>query len=165
VRRLRDPRVFGPILGVLVIILGTAISDRWTRGPQLAKADYVGTTDVSADDAKLYRDVPFDWKVAGLAGAFKGSSAAHIRVDSSGERTFVCGWLKRNPADGASRASRWLSAARLQVGDQWIAATFIATTDKAPGEGLNAGCARLDASGAHPADNAPLKLDGPPVHE
>ena len=164
-KRLRDPRVFLPVLGVAVVLLATFFSDRWMRGSDVAQADYVGTIEVTANDAQLYRDVPFEWRVAGVAGAFRGNGTAHVRIDSSGERTFVCGWLESDKTGASVRASRWLSAARLKVGELWLSATFIASSDKVPGNGLSAGCARIDVAGAHPPADAPLKLEGPPVQE
>ncbi len=85
----------------------------WLRDPSLAKADYVGTIDVSADDARLYRAVPFEWRVTGAAGTFKGSDTAYIRIDPSGERTVLCGWLRLDKGGTSIRATRWLSEARL----------------------------------------------------
>ena len=66
---------------------------------------------------------------------------------------------------GASmRATRWLSEARLKIGDLKVSALFIAPVEKVPGDGLSAGCARLDP-GVKPAVDAPLVLEGPPVRE
>ena len=61
-----------------------AASQGWIRDPSLAKADYVGTIDVSADDAKLYLAVPFEWQVNSTAGSFKGNDTAHVRIDIGG---------------------------------------------------------------------------------
>jgi len=130
----------------------------WHYEPPLAPNDYVGTIDVSVEDAKLYRDVPFDWNVHTAADAFSGHDVAHVRIDSSGELTVVCGWLRRDDKPASYRAARWLSGARLKVGDVWISATFIAPSDKAPGDGLNAGCARLAKD--KPPANAPMELAG-----
>ena len=130
----------------------------WQYEPPLAQADYVGTIDVSADDAKLYRNVPFDWNVRSAAGAFSGRDIAHLRIDPSGELAVVCGWLQRENKPASYRAARWLSGARLKVGDVWIFSTFIAPSDKAPGDGLNAGCARLAKD--RPPANAPMEITG-----
>ena len=56
----------------------------------------------------------------------------------------VCGWLRLDKGGNSIRATRWLSEARLIVGDLKLTALFIAPVDKAPGDGLNAGCLRLD---------------------
>ena len=65
-------------------LYAVAVSQGWLRDPSLAKADYVGTIDVSADDAKLYRAVAFEWQVNSAAGSFKGNDTAHVRIDPSG---------------------------------------------------------------------------------
>ncbi|MEK7687235.1 MAG: hypothetical protein AAB398_02420, partial [Pseudomonadota bacterium] len=139
------PRWVILLLGVGLIAFGFAASQGWIRDPSLAKADYIGTTDVSAEDAKLYRVVPFEWRVTSTAGAFKGDDKAFIRIDTSGERTVLCGWVRLDPSaalgaskGGASiRATRWLSEARLAVGDLKVTALFIAPVEKPPGDGLN----------------------------
>ena len=145
-------------------LYAVAVSQGWLRDPSLAKADYVGTIDVSADDAKLYRAVAFEWQVNSAAGSFKGNDTAHIRIDPSGERTVLCGWVPLDKGGASIRATRWLSEARLAVGDIKVTALFIAPVDKKPGDGLNAGCLRLD-EGIKPAADAPLRLDGSPVRE
>jgi hypothetical protein len=78
------------LLAAALVLYGIAASQGWIRDPSLAKADYVGTIDVSADDAKRYRAVPFEWQVTSAAGSFKGSDTAHVRIDPSGERTVLC---------------------------------------------------------------------------
>ena len=145
-------------------LYAVAVSQGWLRDPSLAKADYVGTIDVSADDAKLYRAVAFEWQVNSAAGSFKGNDTAHVRIDPSGERTVLCGWVPLDKGGASIRATRWLSEARLAVGDIKVTALFIAPVDKKPGDGLNAGCLRLD-EGIKPAADAPLRLDGSPVRE
>ncbi len=145
-------------------LYAVAVSQGWLRDPSLAKADYVGTIDVSADDAKLYRAVPFEWQVNSAAGSFKGNDTAHVRIDPSGERTVLCGWVPLDKGGASIRATRWLSEARLAVGDIKVTALFIAPVDKKPGDGLNAGCLRLDEGIKPPADAA-LKLEGQPVRE
>jgi hypothetical protein len=136
----------------------------WLRDPSLAKADYVGNIDVSAADAKLYRAVPFEWRVTSNAGSFTGSDTAYVRIDNSGERPMICGWLRLDKGGTSIRATRWLSEARLLVGDMKLTALFIAPVDKAPGDGLTAGCLRIDEP-TRPATDAPLKLEGSPVRE
>ena len=145
-------------------LYAVAVSQGWLRDPSLAKADYVGTIDVSADDAKLYRAVAFEWQVNSAAGSFKGNDTAHVRIDPSGERAVICGWVPLDKGGASIRATRWLSEARLAVGDIKVTALFIAPVDKKPGDGLNAGCLRLD-EGIKPAADAPLRLDGSPVRE
>jgi hypothetical protein len=165
-RRLKLPRWLAPVLGILAVGMAYMLARIWHDEPPLALADYVGTIDVSTDDAKLYRDVPFDWTVRSSANAFSGHDIAHVRIDTSGELVVVCGWLKREDKPASYRAARWLSGARLKVGEVWIAAMFIAPSDKPPGDpsaplgtgGLNAGCARL-AKDRPPAD-APMELAG-----
>ena len=157
-----SPKVLLPALGVGTVVLGSVVAEGWMKGTPLAKSDYVGTIDVSAADAKLYRAVPFDWHVASRAGAFKGNDTAHIRIDPSGESTVVCGWLLMDKSGASVRATRWLSEARLKIGDLKVAALFIAPTDKTPAEGLNAGCARIEAK---PLADAALALEGTPVRE
>lgn len=157
-------KVLLPAAGVAAVILASVIAEGWLHDPQLAKSDYVGTIGVGAAEAKLYRAVPFDWRVASRAGAFKGTDTAYVRIDNSGESTLLCGWLRMDKAGASVRATRWLSEARLKVGDIKVAALFIAPTDKPPGEELNAGCARLAVKTALP-DNAPLSFEGPPVPE
>ncbi|MDP1966347.1 MAG: hypothetical protein Q8K93_29615, partial [Reyranella sp.] len=51
------PRWVFLLLGAGLVLFGIASSLGWIRDPSLAKADYVGTIDVSAEDAKLYRAV------------------------------------------------------------------------------------------------------------
>ncbi len=152
------------LLAAALVLYGIAASQGWIRDPSLAKADYVGTIDVSADDAKLYRAVPFEWQVNSTAGSFKGNDTAHVRIDPSGERTVLCGWVPLDKGGASIRATRWLSEARLAVGDIKVTALFIAPVDRKPGDGLNAGCLRLD-EGIKPAADAGLKLEGPAVRE
>lgn len=158
------PRWAMLLLAAALVLYGIAASQGWLRDPSLAKADYVGTIDVSADDAKLYRAVPFEWQVTSAAGSFKGNDTAHVRIDPSGERTVLCGWVPLDKGGASIRATRWLSEARLAVGDIKVTALFIAPVDRKPGDGLNAGCLRLD-EGIKPAADAPLRLEGPPVRE
>jgi hypothetical protein len=152
------------LLGLGLVLFGVAVHMGWLRDPSLARADYVGTIDVSAEDAKLYRAVPFEWRVTSNAGSFTGTDTAFVRIDSSGERTVLCGWLRLDKAGASIRATRWLSEARLAVGDLKVTALFIAPVEKAPGDGLNAGCLRLDEPVRPPTD-ASLKLEGNPVRE
>lgn len=152
------------LVAAAFVVYAIAASQGWIRDPALAKADYVGTIDVSSDDAKLYRAVPFEWQVTSAAGSFKGNDTVHVRIDPSGERTVMCGWVLLDKAGASIRATRWLSEARLAVGDIKVTALFIAPVDKKPGDGLNAGCLRLD-EGIRPAADAPLKLEGNPVRE
>ena len=158
------PRWVMLLLAAALVLYGIAASQGWLRDPSLAKADYVGTIDVSADDAKLYRPVAFEWQVNSTAGSFKGNDTAHVRIDPSGERTVLCGWVPLDKGGASLRATRWLSEARLAVGDIKVTALFIAPVDRKPGDGLNAGCLRLD-EGIKPAADAPLRLEGPPVRE
>lgn len=158
------PRWVILLLGVGLIAFGFAASQGWIRDPSLAKADYIGTTDISAEDARLYRAVPFEWRVTSAAGAFKGDDKAYIHIDTTGERTMLCGWVRLDKAGASVRATRWLSEARLVVGDLKVTALFIAPVEKAPGDGLNAGCLRLDDGVRLPADAA-LVLEGQPVRE
>ena len=152
------------LLGAGLIPFGIAASLGWIRDPSLAKTDYVGTTDVSAEEAKLYRAVPFEWRITSAAGSFKGDDKAFIRIDTSGERTVLCGWIQLDKAGASIRATRWLSEARLSVGDLKVTALFIAPVDKPPGDGLNAGCLRLDDGVRVPVD-ATMTLEGQPVRE
>jgi hypothetical protein len=146
--------VFAAAVGI-----GVAVSRGWLHDPGLTRADYVGTAEVATDDAKLYRAVPFEWRIDGAGGHFKGNDTAYVRVDPSGERTLICGWLKLDKDGQSMRASRWLSQAHLKVGDLVIAATFIA-----PGDGKEAGCAGL-FDNLKPSAAAALALDGPAVPE
>ena len=159
-----SPKVLLPALGVGVVVLGAVIAENWRNNAVLTKSDYVGTIDVSAEDAKLYRAVPFDWHVASRAGAFNGKDQAFVRIDVAGESALLCGWLRMDKAGASIRATRWLSEARLRVGDIKVAALFVAPTDKGPADGLNAGCARLDVK-TRPTADAPLSFEGPPVQE
>jgi hypothetical protein len=152
------------LFGAGLVLVAFATHMGWLRDPSLAKSDYLGTIDVSAEDARLYRAVPFEWRVNSTAGSFKGSDTAYVRIDSSGERPVLCGWLRLDKGGTSIRATRWLSEARLDVGELKVTALFIAPVEKAPGDGLNAGCLRLDGDGK-PAQDAPLRLEGPPVHE
>jgi hypothetical protein len=158
------PRWLILLLGVGLILFGIAVHMGWLRDPALARADYIGTIDVSAEDAKLYRAVPFEWRVTSNAGSFTGNDTAHVRIDDSGERPVLCGWLRLDKAGASIRATRWLSEARLIVGDLKVTALFIAPVDKTPGDGLNAGCLRIDEPVRPPTD-APLTLEGTPVRE
>lgn len=152
------------LLGAALIVFGIAASQGWIRDPALAKADYLGTTGVSAEEAKLYRAVPFEWRVTSNAGSFKGNDTAHIRIDSSGERSILCGWVRLDKGGASIRATRWLSEARLAIGDIKVTALFIAPVEKTPGDGLNAGCLRIDGD-VKPAQDAALTLEGQPVRE
>jgi hypothetical protein len=158
------PRWVFLLLGAGLILFGIAASQGWIRDPSLAKADYLGTTDVSAEEAKLYRAVPFEWRVTSAAGSFKGNDTAHIRIDSSGERTILCGWVRLDKGGASIRATRWLSEARLAIGDIKVTALFIAPVEKTPGDGLNAGCLRIDVD-VKPPQDATLVLEGQPVRE
>lgn len=158
------PRWAMLLLAAALVLYGIAASQGWLRDPSLAKADYVGTIDVSTNDARLYRAVPFEWQVTSAAGGFKGNDTAHVRIDPSGERTVLCGWVPLDKGGASIRATRWLSEARLVVGDIKVTALFIAPVDRKPGDGLNAGCLRLD-EGIKPAADAPLRLEGPAVRE
>lgn len=152
------------LLFVALIGVGFAAHMGWLRDPELARADYVGTIDVSADDAKHYRAVAFEWKVESKAGTFTGKDTTYVRVDGTGERATVCGWLRMDKGGASIRAARWLSEARLNAGELKLSALFIAPVEKLPGDGLNAGCARLD-QGMKPAADVPLSLEGRPVRE
>ena len=151
------------LFGAGLVLFGLAVSQGWIRDPTVAKSDYVGTIDVAAEDAKLYRAVPFEWQVTSQSGSFKGTDTAYVRIDPSGERALLCGWLHLDKAGASIRATRWLSEARLTVGDIKVSALFIAPADKAPGDGLNAGCVRLFDD--KPAIDAPLSLEGSAVKE
>lgn len=151
-------------LAAVLVLFGIGVSQGWIRDPSLAKADYAGSIDVSVEEAKSYRAVPFEWQVTSQAGSFKGNDTAHIRIDPSGERTLICGWIPLDKAGASIRATRWLSEARLQVGELRVTALFIAPTDRPAGDGLAAGCLRLDDGLRPPADST-LKLEGPPVRE
>src|SRR5262245_18910542 len=152
------------LAGAALLLFGLAVHMGWLRDPSLAKADYVGNIDVSADDAKLYRAVPFEWRVNSDASSFTGSDTAYVRIDDSGERPTICGWLRLDKGGNSIRATRWLSEARLIVGAMKLTALFIAPADKAPGDGLTAGCLRIDEQ-TRPATDAPLKLEGNSVRE
>jgi hypothetical protein len=158
------PRWVILLLGVGLIGFGIASSLGWLQDPSLTRADYFGTIDVSVEDARTYRAVPFEWNVASQSATHKGMDTAYVRIDSNGEVSVLCGYLKLENQGTSLRAARWLSEARLNVGDLKISALFIAPADKAPGAGLNAGCARLQP-GVKPASDAPLILDGPQVRE
>jgi hypothetical protein len=165
------PRWAVLVFGVGLLVFGLAVSQGWIRDPTVAKSDYVGTIDVSAEDAKLYRAVPFEWHVNSQTGGTKGNDTAYVRIDPSGERALLCGWLRLDKGGASIRATRWLSEARLKVGGIRVSALFIAPTEKPPGDpsaalgtgGLNAGCARLLED--KPAADAPLSLEGSAVHE
>jgi hypothetical protein len=148
--------------GVLAVAFGSYMG--WLRDPSLARSDYIGAVEVSAEDAKLYRAVPFEWRINSAAGSFKGNDTAYVRIDNSGERTILCGWLRLDKGGTSIRATRWLSEARLVAGDQKMTALFIAPVEKMPGDGLAAGCLRLDEP-VRLATDAALSLEGSPVHE
>ena len=148
--------------GVLVVAVGSYMG--WLRDPSLARSDYIGAVEVSAEDAKLYRAVPFEWRINSAAGSFKGNDTAFVRIDNSGEKTIICGWLRLDNGGTSIRATRWLSEARLVAGDQKMTALFIAPVEKMPGDGLHAGCLRLDEP-VRLATDAALSLEGSPVHE
>jgi hypothetical protein len=158
------PRWAMALLVAGLLALGFASSMGWLRDPSLAKSDYVGSIDVSTDDAKLYRAVPFEWRVSSTAGSFTGKDTAFVRIDNSRERTVLCGWLRLDKAGNSMRATRWLSEAHLNVGGLKVSALFVAPVDKPPGDGLNAGCLRLDEP-VRPAQDAPLSFEGSPVRE
>jgi hypothetical protein len=152
------------LLGAALLLFGVASYMGWLRDPSLARSDYIGTIDVSAEDARLYRPVPFEWRVNSNAGAFKGNDTAYVRIDNGGERTVLCGWLRLDKAGASMRATRWLSEAHLKVGDLKVTALFIAPVERLPGDGLNAGCLRLDEP-VRPAQDAALSFEGSPVRE
>ena len=148
--------------GVLVVAVGSYMG--WLRDPSLARSDYIGAVEVSAEDAKLYRAVPFEWRINGAAGSFKSNDTAFVRIDNSGEKTILCGWLRLDNGGTSIRATRWLSEARLVAADHKMTALFIAPVEKMPGDGLHAGCLRLDEP-VRLATDAALSLEGSPVHE
>jgi hypothetical protein len=152
------------LLGVGLLAAGVASYMGWLRDPSLARSDYIGAVEVSTEDARLYRAVPFEWRINSAAGSFKGNDTAFVRIDNSGERTIVCGWLRLDKGGTSIRATRWLSEARLVAADLKMTALFIAPVEKMPGDGLAAGCLRLDEPVRLPADAA-LSLEGSPVHE
>jgi hypothetical protein len=152
------------LLGVGLLAAGVASYMGWLRDPSLARSDYIGAVEVSTEDARLYRAVPFEWRINSAAGSFKGNDTAFVRIDNSGERTIVCGWLRLDKGGTSIRATRWLSEARLVAADFKMTALFIAPVEKMPGDGLAAGCLRLDEPVRLPADAA-LSLEGSPVHE
>jgi len=158
------PRWVIVLLGAALLLFGFASHMGWLRDPSLARSDYIGAIDVSAEDAKLYRPVPFEWRVNSNAGSFKGNDTAYVRIDNRGERTVLCGWLRLDNAGASIRATRWLSEAHLKVGDLKVTALFIAPVERLPGDGLNAGCLRLDAP-VRPAQDTPLSFEGSPVRE
>jgi hypothetical protein len=143
----------------VAIAAGVAVARHWIEDPALTRSDFVGTVEVTADDAKLYRAVPFEWRVNGPGGSFRGHDQAFLRVDPTGERTVICGWLKMDKGGQSERAARWLSQGRLKVGDLTISATFISA-----GDGTSAGCAGL-YDNLKPAADSALALDGPAVSE
>ncbi|MCX7363073.1 MAG: hypothetical protein NTV97_14635 [Alphaproteobacteria bacterium] len=157
------PRWVILLLGGALVLFGIGVSQGWIRDPSLAKSDYIGTIDVSTEEQKTYRAVPFEWRVSSNAGSFTGKDTAWVRIDLSGERPVLCGWLRLDKAGASMRAARWLSDSRLQVGELKVSALFIAPTDKPAGEALYAGCLRLDEG--KPAADAPLKLEGEAVRE
>ena len=150
-------------LGGALVLFGIAVSQGWIRDPSLAKSDYIGSIDVALAEQKSYRAVPFEWRVSSGAGSFTGKDTAYVRLDTSGERPVLCGWLRLDKAGASMRAARWLSEARLHVGELKVSALFIAPTDKPAAETLNAGCMRLDEG--KPAADAPLRLEGDSVRE
>jgi hypothetical protein len=152
------------LLGVGLLAVAVASYMGWLRDPALVRSDYIGAVEVSAEDAKLYRTVPFEWRINSAAGSFKGNDTANIRIDNSGEKTIVCGWLRLDKGGTSIRATRWLSEAHLTAGDLKMTALFIAPAEKTPGDGLHAGCLRLDEAVRLPPDAA-LSLEGSPVHE
>ena len=152
------------LLGAALLVFGFASYMGWLRDPSLARSDYTGAIDVSAEDAKLYRAVPFEWRVNSNAGSFTGNDTAYVRIDKSGERTILCGWLRLDKAGASMRATRWLSEAHLKVGDLKVTALFVAPVERLPGDSLNAGCLRLDEP-VRPAQDAPLSFEGSPVRE
>jgi hypothetical protein len=174
------PRWLIMLLVAAIVLIGFASYMGWLRDPDLARADYVGSVEVSADDARLYRPVPFEWRVISNAGSFTGTDTAYLRIDTSGERPVFCGWIRLDPSaslgagpsaslgagkgSNSIRATRWLSEARLKVGDLRVTALFVAPVEKAAGDGLNAGCLRLDEP-VRPAQDAPLSFEGSPVRE
>ncbi len=158
------PRWLILLIGAGLVAFGFAVHMGWLRDPALARTDYIGTIDVSANDAKLYRAVPFEWRINSAAGSFTGNDTAHVRIDSSGEKTILCGWLRLDKGGTSIRATRWLSEAHLNIGNLKVTALFIAPVEKTPGDGLNAGCLRLDEN-VRPAQDAPLSLEGSPVGE
>jgi hypothetical protein len=158
------PRWMILALGIGLILFGFASSMGWLQDPNLTRADYIGTIDVSADDAKSYRAVEFEWTVNSQQGSHRGKDTAHVRIDPKGEVTTLCGYLRLMNQGTSLRAARWLSEARMNIGDIKVSALFIAPVDKAPGDGLNAGCARLPP-GIKPAADSALTLEGPAVRE
>ena len=158
------PRWVILVFGVGLILFGVASSMGWLQDPNLTRADYIGTIDVSADEAKNYRAVEFEWTVNSQQGSHKGKGTAYVRIDPKGEVTLLCGYLRLVNQGTSLRAARWMSEARLNVGEHKVSALFIAPVDKPPGDGLNAGCARLP-QGVRIAADAALALEGPAVRE
>ena len=63
------------------------------------------TKDRSAE-IRLYRAVPFEWRVNSTAGSFKGNDTAYVRIENSGEKTILCGWLRLDKGGTSIRATR-----------------------------------------------------------
>ncbi|MBM3644615.1 MAG: hypothetical protein FJX02_09780 [Alphaproteobacteria bacterium] len=160
--RLPRPLLLG--LGAALVLFGIAVSQGWIRDPDLASADFIGTVEVGPDDARQYRAVPFEWATTDGSNRFSGRDTVHVRIDTSGELTLVCGWYRLGDGGQSLRAARWLSEAHLKVGDLRLRALLIAPVEKPPGDGLRAGCVRL-AAGLRPAADAALALDGAAVRE
>ncbi len=82
-------------------------------------------------------------RMAGHAARPAASRAATLPTCASTHRASApcCADGCASDKGGTSiRATRWLSEARLKVGDIKVSALFIAPADKGPGDGLNAGC-------------------------
>ena len=78
------------LLGVGLLVFGFAVVHGLAaRSVPGAQPTISAPIDVSAEDAKLYRAVPFEWRVNSAAGSFKGNDTAHVRIDNSGERTIA----------------------------------------------------------------------------
>src|SRR5260370_35431230 len=98
------------LLGAGLLAVGFGSYVGWLRDPSLARSDYVGAVEVSADDAKLYRAVPFEWRINSAAGSSKGSDAAFVRVDNSGALTTLCCWLRSHTAGSPTTAADGVGA-------------------------------------------------------
>src|SRR5260370_25322605 len=123
------------LLGAGLLVVGVASYMGWLRDPSLARSDYIGTVEVSAEDAKFYRPVAFEWRINSAAGSFKGDDTAHVPIDNSGERTILFGWLPLDNGGPSVRATPLPSEGPLVAPHPQNTALIIAPREKTPRDG------------------------------
>ena len=119
------------LFGAGLLLFGLAVSQGWIRDPTRRQVR------LCRHDRRLGRGrqaLPRRCRSNGRSTAGPAASrAATPPMCGSTRRAsapLLCGWLRLDKGGASIRATRWLSEARLKVGDIRVSALFIAPTDK-----------------------------------